>query len=208
MLRILYHGSKLSEFRSAPLRGSEINSKYFPWNKKRRKLSEFRPKHVFDEKMLSILFAGARFFVPLIFFMTFPSVPGLGIDSSGNLGMPRKEHFLPRNNETHSESIPRNFFGTKFHCQPYFTTFEQRWASKPYIDSAKITNWQILMIIPLLQISNCLRCASPQIANPKFSWLIRKSTNIHKILHSSTTLCQYSPKSPVFLKRFFCANLN
>jgi hypothetical protein len=31
----------------------------------------------------------------------------------------RNELFLPRNNGSHSESIPRNFFGTKFRCQPY-----------------------------------------------------------------------------------------
>jgi hypothetical protein len=62
--------------------------------------------------MLSILFAGAGFSVKLIFFMPFPSSPSLGIDSSVNLGMPRNEHFLPRNNGTHLEYIPRNFFGT------------------------------------------------------------------------------------------------
>ncbi len=33
--------------------------------------------------------------------------------------MPRNECFLPRNNGNHSESIPRNFFGTKFRSQPY-----------------------------------------------------------------------------------------
>jgi hypothetical protein len=33
--------------------------------------------------------------------------------------MPRNEHFLPRNNGNRSESIPRNFFGTKFRSQPY-----------------------------------------------------------------------------------------
>jgi hypothetical protein len=51
--------------------------------------------------------------------MPFSSVPSLGMDSSVNLGMPRNEHFLPRNNGSHSESIPRNFVGTKFRCQPY-----------------------------------------------------------------------------------------
>jgi hypothetical protein len=64
--------------------------------------------------VLSILFAGAGFFVKLNFFIPFSSVPSLVIDSSVNLGMPRNEHFLPRNNGSHSESIPRNFFGTKF----------------------------------------------------------------------------------------------
>ncbi len=53
--------------------------------------------------------------------MSFRSVPSFGIDSSVNLGMPRNEHFFPRNNGNHFESIPRNFFGTKFRCQPYAT---------------------------------------------------------------------------------------
>ncbi len=74
------------------------------------------PKHVSDKNMRSILFGGAGFFVKL---MPFSSVPSLEIYSSVNLGMPRNEHFLPRNNGNHSESIPRNFFGTKFPCQPY-----------------------------------------------------------------------------------------
>jgi hypothetical protein len=47
------------------------------------------------------------------------SVPSFGIGSSAELGMPRNEHFLPRNNGNRSESIPRNFFGTKFRSQPY-----------------------------------------------------------------------------------------
>ena len=59
--------------------------------------------------MLSVLFAGAGFLVKLIFFMPFPSVLSLGIDSSVNLGMPQNDHFLPRNIENHSESIPPNF---------------------------------------------------------------------------------------------------
>jgi hypothetical protein len=33
--------------------------------------------------------------------------------------MPRNEGFLPRNNGNCSESIPRNFFGTKYRSQPY-----------------------------------------------------------------------------------------
>ncbi len=31
----------------------------------------------------------------------------------------RNEFFFPRNNGIRSEAIPRNFFGTKFRCQPY-----------------------------------------------------------------------------------------
>jgi hypothetical protein len=49
----------------------------------------------------------------------FCSVPSFGIGSSAELGMPRNGHFLPRNNGIRSESIPRNFFGTKFRSQPY-----------------------------------------------------------------------------------------
>ncbi len=45
--------------------------------------------------------------------------PDPDLHQSVNLGMPRNEHFLPRNNGSHSESIPRNLFGTKFRCQPY-----------------------------------------------------------------------------------------
>jgi hypothetical protein len=48
----------------------------------------------------------------------FRSVPSFGIGSSAELGMPRNECFLPRNNGNRSESIPRNFFGTKFRSQP------------------------------------------------------------------------------------------
>ncbi len=66
------------------------------------------------------MFAGAGFFVKLIIYISFRSVPSFGIDSSVNLGMPRNEHFLPRNNGDRSLSIPRNFFGTKFRCQPYY----------------------------------------------------------------------------------------
>jgi hypothetical protein len=75
-------------------------------------------KHVPDESMLSILFGWSRIFCKTIFFMPFPSVPSFGIDSSVNLGMPRNEHCLPRNDGSCSESILRNFFGTKLRCQP------------------------------------------------------------------------------------------
>ncbi len=67
------------------------------------------PTHVSDENMLSILFAGARFYFKLIFFMPFPFVLSFGIASSVNFGMPRNEHFLPRNNGSCSESIPEFF---------------------------------------------------------------------------------------------------
>ncbi len=60
-------------------------------------------------------------FVKLIFSAEFHSVPfrpSFGIVSSAELGMPRNECFLPQNNGTRSESIPRNFFGAKFRSQP------------------------------------------------------------------------------------------
>jgi hypothetical protein len=76
----------------------------------------------------SILWTKTRFLFCLLeqdffktnFFMQFRSVLSFGIDSSVILGMPRNEHFLPRNTGNCVESIPRNFFGTKFSCQPYF----------------------------------------------------------------------------------------
>jgi hypothetical protein len=46
------------------------------------------------------------------------SVPSFRIGSSAELGMPQNERFLPQNNENRSESIPQNFFGTKFCSQP------------------------------------------------------------------------------------------
>ncbi len=52
------------------------------------------------------------------FFAEFRSVPSFGIGSSAELGMPRNEHFLPRNNGNRSEFIQRNFFGMKFRSQP------------------------------------------------------------------------------------------
>jgi len=55
----------------------------------------------------------------IIFFIPFRSVPSFGIGSSAELGMPRNEYFVPRNNGIRSESIPRNFFGTKFLSKPY-----------------------------------------------------------------------------------------
>jgi hypothetical protein len=57
-------------------------------------------------------------FCKTYFSAEFRSVPIFGIGSSAEIGMPRNEQFLPRNNGNHSESIPRNFFGTKFRSQP------------------------------------------------------------------------------------------
>jgi hypothetical protein len=62
--------------------------------------------------MLSILFAGAGFFVKLIFFMPFSSILtllSLGIESSVNLGMPRNGHFLRGITEA-SPSLFRGIF--------------------------------------------------------------------------------------------------
>jgi hypothetical protein len=52
-------------------------------------------------------------------FVPFCFVPSYGMNSSEILGITRNEHFIPRNNENRSESIPQNFFGTKFRWQPY-----------------------------------------------------------------------------------------
>jgi hypothetical protein len=111
MLGTQYHGTKLeaNTCNSVPNHSAEEKTTWnsVSWNKNRSKLSKFRSAAVSEE---NILFAGAGFFVKLFFFMPFPSVL--------SLGMPWNEHFLQRNNGNHSESIPQNFFGTKFHCQP------------------------------------------------------------------------------------------
>jgi hypothetical protein len=57
-------------------------------------------------------------FVKPNYFVGLRFVPSYGMDSSEILGITRNEHFIPRNNENRSESIPRNFFGTKFRWQP------------------------------------------------------------------------------------------
>ncbi len=86
--------------------------------RKRQQLKEFcfeaclRRKHAVNSVCWS------RIFFKLIFFMPFPPVPSFGIDSSVNLGMPRNEHFLPRNNGSCSESIPQKIFRKKFCYQP------------------------------------------------------------------------------------------
>jgi hypothetical protein len=122
MLRILYHGTKIeaNTWNSVPNHSAEEETAQTsaPWNKNRNKLSEFRSEAVSEE---NILFAGAGFFVKLIFFpaISFHSEPRNGLFRK--LGMPRTERFFPRNNGNHSESIPRNFFVTKFRCQPYFS---------------------------------------------------------------------------------------
>jgi hypothetical protein len=118
LLEILYHGTKIeANSRNSVLNHSaEQKTHGIPFQTVPQTLvipfrSMSRTKTLF-----SILSASAGFFVKLFFFMPFSSVPSLKIDSSVNLGMPRNEHFLPRSNGSHSESIRRIFFGTKFRC--------------------------------------------------------------------------------------------
>ncbi len=105
-----------------------------PWKKYRSKLSEFRGRETCSTQNSAAQnfnnsvqcqsnHRGRAVRVPYNFIFSrnsvpFCSVPSFGIGSSAELGMPRNEHFLPRNNGNHSESIPRNFFGTKFRSQP------------------------------------------------------------------------------------------
>ncbi len=89
--------SKRSEFRSEPFRGRDNNS-------------EFRSEACLGRKHAVNSVCWSRIFCKTNFFMPFP----FGIDSSVNLGMPRNEHFLPRNNGSCSESIPRNFLWNEF----------------------------------------------------------------------------------------------
>jgi hypothetical protein len=136
ILGILYHGTKLD----ANARNSVLNHSAeenttrnsVPWNKNiskylefcsepfrgRDNYSEFRSEACLGRKHAVNSVCWSRIFCKTNFVVPFPSVPSFGIDSSVNFGMPRNEHFLPRNNGRCSESIPRNFFGTKFRCQP------------------------------------------------------------------------------------------
>ncbi len=60
--------------------------------------------------------------------------------------MPRNEHFLPRNNGNRSESIPRNFFGTKFRSQPYAGAETTVFESRPYMDRNNVLKlWTFVM---------------------------------------------------------------
>jgi hypothetical protein len=85
-----------------------------PFRGKKKKANSRKsiPEHVSDKNKLSILFAGAGFFVKLIFFMPFSSIPSQGIDSSVNLGMPRNEHFLRGITEA-SPSLFRGIFSER-----------------------------------------------------------------------------------------------
>jgi hypothetical protein len=119
---------KLSEFRSEPFCGLETcstqNSAAQNFNNSARCQSNHRC-------LSSVKLHFLRNSVP------FCSVPSFGIGSSAELGMPRNEHFLPRYNGNHSESIPRNFFGTKFRSQPYTGLYYSPGLSCPNITSAR-----------------------------------------------------------------------
>jgi hypothetical protein len=101
MLGILYYGTKLE----ANARNSVLNH-----SAEKKNNSEFRSQACLKRKHAVNSVCWSRMFCKKLFFMPFPSVPSFVIDSSVKLGMPRNEHFLPRNNGSCSESIPRNFF--------------------------------------------------------------------------------------------------
>ncbi len=74
-----------------------------------------------DDFWQIIMLSYSGCFVKLLFLrnsVPFHSVLNFGIGSSAEIGMPRNEHFLPRNNGNRSECIPRNFFGTKCRSNP------------------------------------------------------------------------------------------
>jgi hypothetical protein len=132
MFGIMYRGTEIeaNTRNSVPNHSAEEKPtrNSVPWKKNSSNLrlllianlSEFRSETCHGRKHAVNSVCWSRFFVKLIFFMSFRSVPSFGMDSSVNLGMARNEHFLPRNNGNHSESIPRVFFfGKKFRCQPH-----------------------------------------------------------------------------------------
>ncbi len=126
---------KPSEFRSEPFLGRENSSEFrsepfldvknlgipFRIIFGTEKTSEFRSKSFSEEKNLGkgrLLLAVSLNFNISQNSVPFRFVPSYGMDSSEILGITRNEHFVLRNNENRSESIPRNFFGTKFRWQP------------------------------------------------------------------------------------------
>jgi hypothetical protein len=165
--------------------------------KYRRKLSAFRPKHVFDKRMLSILFAGAGFFVTLIYschFLPFRASESTLPETLECLGMSTFFRGI-------TKPIPSLFRGVFSEQNSVANPISQhlsRGGQANLIKIPQITNWQILMIIPLLQISKCLRCASPQIANPQIFMLNRQIANPQISAKYCTTLL-----TVVFLKPFF-----
>jgi hypothetical protein len=61
-----------------------------------------------------LLLAASGSFIIWRNFIPFSFVPRYVMESSEILRITWNEHFIPQNNDNHSESIPRNFFGTKF----------------------------------------------------------------------------------------------
>ncbi len=109
---------KLSEFRSKPFRGRETNSEFRSVEQKKKQTLGILFRSMSQTKTHCQFCLLKQNFCKTNFFMSFRSVPSFGIDSSVNLGMPRNDHFLPRNNRNHSEYILRNFFERKSVANP------------------------------------------------------------------------------------------
>jgi hypothetical protein len=76
-------------------------------------------------------------------FRSFQFHSDLGMGYSETHGIPRKEHFFPRNNKNRSESISRNFFGMEKNS--IATIFPMSKPEALYSYSWKI---QLMMLIP------------------------------------------------------------
>ncbi len=117
-LGILFHimfGWKTSEFRSKPF-SEEKKPQNFVRNHFRKWKNFGIPFRIIfgREKTLKkndFCFVKLHYFTESV---QFRIVLSYGMDSSEILGMIRNEHFIPQNNKNGSESIPRNFFWTKF----------------------------------------------------------------------------------------------
>jgi hypothetical protein len=92
---------KPTEFRSEPFLDEKNSGIPFWAIFRREKTSEFRSESFPEEKKLGEKTTFVSCFVKLHYFAEFRSVP----------------HFIPWNNDNRSESIQRNFFGTKFWWQ-------------------------------------------------------------------------------------------
>jgi hypothetical protein len=85
--------------------------------------------------------------VRIIFFRIIPlrSVPSFGICSSAELGMPRNEYFVPRNNGIRSESIPRNFLERNSVPNPMYSTNPELcsvpWTHQPALYCMTLKAW-------------------------------------------------------------------
>jgi hypothetical protein len=75
----------------------------------------------------------------------FRSVPSFGIGSSAELGMPRNEYFVPRNNGIRSESIPRNFLERNSFPNPMYSTNPELcsvpWTHQPALYCMTLRAW-------------------------------------------------------------------